>query len=95
MATKTKLELAVERHASKLNDAQRELVRAQLATYKRNRARLAQLESELAALDSRQAVDREGVRIKQAQRAVVANEHSQLAQANSRIAVDINELLKE
>lgn len=95
MASKTKLELAVERHASALNDAQRELVMTQLSTYRRNLARLSQLESELAALDAKQAVDREGVRVKQAQRAVIASEHSQLAQANSRIAVDINELLKE
>ena len=95
MASKTKLELAVEKHASNMNDAQKELVMSQLSTYRRNMARLSQIESELAALDAMPAVNREEVRYKQAQRMTISHEHSQLAMANSKIAAELFEFMKE
>ena len=95
MASKTKLELAVEKHVSNFNDAQKELVMTQLSTYRRNMARLAQIESELVALDSMPAVNREEVRYKQAQRMTISHEHSQLATANSKIAAELFEFMKE
>lgn len=93
--TKSKLEQAVEKQAEKLNDAQRELVRSQLSVYKRNNARLAQVESELNAWNARQAVTTEEVRLKQSQRATLSHEINQLSTANSKIAAELFEFLKE
>lgn len=95
MATKSKLEQAVEERICSLNGAQRELVRSQLATYRRTAARIEQLESELAAVNSRGAATREEVRLKQQQRMAIACELNQLATANSKLASDLFDLVKE
>ena len=95
MPTKSKLERAVERRAESLNDAQRELVLSQLSVYRRNMARLARVESELDAANSRQARSLDEVRAKQSLRATLSHEVNQLATANSRIAAELNEFLKE
>lgn len=95
MATKSKLEQAVERQIENLNDAQRELVKSQLSVYKRNSARLAQVEAELNAWNSRRAVTTEEVRVKQSQRATLSHEINQLSTANSRIAAELFDFLKE
>ena len=92
---KSKLERAVEERASGLNDAQKELVMSQLSIYRKNLARLSKVESEIAAVNAVQAATREDVRLKQARRASLTYEHGQLTTANSRIAADLNEFLKE
>lgn len=95
MATKSKLEQAVEKRAASLNEAQRELVLSQLAVYKRNNARLAQVESELNAWNSRKCVTTEEVRVKQSQRATLSHEINQLSTANSKIAAELFDFMKE
>lgn len=93
MATKSKLEQAVERQIGGLNDAQKELVRSQLSVYRRNDARLAQIESEQKAASASQAATREAARERQAKRASLAYEHGQLSTANARIAAELFEFL--
>lgn len=95
MATKSKLEAAIEAHASSLNDAQGEIVRSQFSVYKANNARMDELSSQLAAINSGHAATREEVRAKQADRASVSYEYNQLATANSRIAAELFDLLGE
>ena len=95
MATKSKLEQAVERQSESLNDAQRELVRSQFAIYKKNKERLAWIESRLDAVNSRPAASLEEVRRKQAERSTLAYEHNQLSTANSRIASELIDFFKE
>lgn len=89
VATKTKLEQAIEERASTLNDAQRELVMSQFSTYKRNRARMAEIDSQLKILNSMHTATREEVRMKQAERSTLSYEHNQLATANSKIAAEL------
>ena len=93
MATKSKLEQAVEEQIASLNGAQRELVMFQLSVYKRNNARLSQIESELAAVNARRTETREDVRMKQAERSALTYEHGQLSTANSRIAGELFDFL--
>lgn len=95
MATKSKLEQAVEKRAEELNDAQREIVKSQLSVYRRNCAMLAKAESELNAWNAMPTTTREEVRIKQSQRATLSHEINQLSTANSRIAAELFELVKE
>lgn len=93
MATKSKLEQAVERVMDSLNDAQRELVKAQLSEYRQNKARMAAIDAQLVALEPRNAHTIDEVRMQQAQRASLSYERSQLAIANSRIATELSEIL--
>lgn len=95
MATKSKLEQAVEEYAARLNDAQREIVKSQLSEYKRNSARLARIDDEIRAVNARPTVTREEVRTKQAERSALSYEYNQLATANSRIAGELFDFMKE
>ena len=95
MATKSRLEQAVEKKASELNDAQRELVMSQLSVYKKNAARLTKVEDEMCAVDSMVPTTRDELRKKQSQRSTLAYERNQLTTANSRIASDLFEFMKE
>ena len=95
MATRSKLEQAVERQIGNLNEAQRELVRSQLSVYRRNDARLAHIEAEIRRVDSEVTPTRDGVREKQAKRASLSYEHNQLSTANSKIAADLFDFLEE
>ena len=95
MATKSKLEQAVENRAADLNEAQRELVLSQFSTYKKNAARIAQISDELRAVNARGTVTRDEVRAKQADRASLAYEQNQLSTASSKIAADLFGFLKE
>lgn len=95
MATKSKLEQAVERQIDSLNDAQKELVRTQLSQFRRNDARLAQVEAEIRNVDSSPAHTRAEVRERQAARAALSYEHNQLSTANSRIADSLFDFLEE
>jgi hypothetical protein len=95
LATKSKLEQAVERHAGKLNEAQGELVRAQFSTYRKNLERLSRLEDELKSVNALQPTTREEVRAKQAQRASLTYEQGQLSTANAKIASELFGFLEE
>jgi len=95
LATKSKLDKAVDEAIEGLNEAQKELVRSQLSVYKQNKARMAALKDQQAAVDAMTAPTFEELRAKQAQRSTLSYEYNQLATANSRIAADIFEFLKE
>lgn len=95
MATKSKLEQAVESNAANLNAAQRELVMSQFSVYKQNAARIAQISMQLETLNTEQATTLQEVREKQSARASLAYEHGQLSTANSKIATELFGLLKE
>ena len=87
--TKSKLELAVEQHAESLNAAQRELVMSQFATYKRNRAQMADIDSKLKMVNAMTTTTREELRAKQSERSTLSYEYNQLATANSKIAAEL------
>lgn len=95
MATKSKLEQAVERQAALLNEAQREIVLSQLSVYKQNAARMAKISDELVAVNARATVTRDELRAKQSDRASLVYEQNQLSTANSKIATDLFNFLKE
>jgi hypothetical protein len=95
MATKSKLEQAVEQKAADLNDAQRELVKSQLSAYKVIVARLSQIKSQLDAVNARSVTTREEVRDKQAYRASLTYEQAQLSTASARIAAELFVCLEE
>lgn len=86
MATKSKLEQAVEQQASNLNDAQRELVMSQFSAYKSNRSRIIQIEETLRLMDVQPVAGPDGTRIHLAQRMALSNERNQLVETNSTIA---------
>lgn len=75
VATKTKLERAVEERASELPDAQREIVLAQFAVYKANRLRIAEIDDALK-LSGRDPGDA---------RSRLCTERSQLTMTNTEI----------
>lgn len=93
--TKSKLEKAVEERAGQLGKAQRELVLAQFAAFKRNKQRIGTLDDMLSALNARPTGTLDEVRAKQAERSALAYEHAQLTAANSRISAELFEFLKE
>lgn len=95
MASKSKLEQAVEERTSSFNEAQRELVMKQLSTYRRNCARMADIDSRLRAIDARQPVTREEMRVKQAERSTLSYEYNQIATANSRISAELFSQLED
>lgn len=89
MATKSKLEQAVEKQASSLNDAQREIVLAQFSTYKRNKVRISQIEDTLSLVNMQPALMPEKAQVLLAQRASLVSERSQLVEANNEIAASL------
>lgn len=95
MATKTNLEQAVRKQVSSLNDAQREIVLSQFGVYKQNKDRLSEIRSQLSVLSSKPPATMDEVRFVQSQRAALVYEQSQLSTANSKIAADLFEQLKE
>lgn len=96
MATKSKLEKAIDEQADKLNHAQAELVRSQYETYMRNKRRMAELDQMLKAANANRAVTREEIRALQAERSTIAYEYNQLSTANSRIQAELfNQLSDE
>lgn len=86
VATKSKLEQAVERQASALNDAQKELVLSQFAVYKRNKSRIDQIDETLRMMDLQPVQGPDGTKVHLAQRMTLATERSQLADTNNNIA---------
>lgn len=93
MATKSKLEQAVDSQIERLNDAQRELVLSQFAIYKRNKQRIADIDSQMPLLEPKNAHSVNDVQLRQSQRTALAYERSQLATSNSRIATELFGLL--
>lgn len=94
MATKSKLEQAVDSQVESLNDAQRRLVLSQFAIYKQNKERIIQIDSQMALLEPKDAHSIGDVQMRQTQRTSLAYERNQLATANSRIAADLFKLLE-
>ena len=92
MATKSKLEQAVEAQASNLNDAQREIVMSQFKLYKQNRARISEIGDELRA--SRRAAPVES-KAQVARNMALVNEMSQLVNANNGIAANLFDQLSD
>lgn len=93
MATKTKLEQAVDSRAEGLNDAQKELVLSQFSIYKQNKQRISRIDAQIALLDPSAAHSVNEVQVRQTQRSALAYERNQLATANSRIATELFGLL--
>lgn len=85
----------MERRVESLGDAQKELVMAQYATYKRNRERMAKLQDKIAVIDAGSYHTMDEMRIKQAERSTMAYEYAQLATANSRISAELFGFLGE
>ena len=85
MATKSKLEKAVEDRVSSLNEAQRELVLSQLSDFKRNKGRIAEIEDALVTSG----------RHPSAERSMLATERAQLVTANNEIAAKLFNQLKD
>ena len=95
VATKTKLEKAIEAQVDSLSAAQRELVLSQFSIYKRNRTRLTELDSALKAISLMKTTTLEELRCKQAERSALTYEYSQLATTNSRISRELFEFLEQ
>ena len=93
--TKTNLEQAVRKQADSFNDAQREIVLSQFAVYMQNKGRLAEIKSQLVMLGSKPPATLDEVKFVQSQRAALVYEQNQLSTANSRIASDLFNQLKE
>lgn len=89
MATKSKLEKAISERSESLNPAQRELVMSQFADWKRNKARIAQIEDILGT--RRRAASGAFVE----HRPELVNERAQLIDVNGRIAARLFEQLSE
>lgn len=95
MSTKTKLEQAVEKRASSLNPAQREIAVSQLSAYKQVKAQVSDTVAKMSALNATPAQGHEEARMKMAQRMNLAYEYNQLSTACSRIASELFSLLED
>ena len=89
VATKSKLEQAVEKQAANLNDAQRALLLSQFDTYKQNKARLAEIDDHIGMLDVQNLASHDNEKIRLARRATLVSEKSQLQAANSTISANL------
>lgn len=89
LATKSKLEQAVEKQASCLNNAQRHLVMSQFSDYKDNKARISEIDDRLGMMDVQILANPEQEKLKLAQRSNLISERSQLKEANASIAAKL------
>lgn len=89
--SKSKLEKAIENGISELNDAQKQLVLAQFADWKRNKARIAEIEDALSLNRSSAA----STSARNAQRAELVNERAQLIDVNGRILARLSDQLSD
>ena len=85
MGRKTNLERALESGMSGLNDAQRELVREQYATYRQNKRRIAEIRDALSAKPAT-PVSTSGMQAAYAHRAALNDELARLMTVNNDIA---------
>lgn len=91
LLAKSKLEKAIEEAISGLNDAQRQLVLTQFSDWKRNKARIAEIE-DLLRLRQSSATSSSA---RAAQRAELMAERTQLMDLNGRILVRLSEQLPD
>ncbi len=89
LATKSKLEQAVEKQASCLNDAQRHLVMSQFSDYKENKARISEIDDRIEMMDVQVLANPELEKLKLAQRSTLVSERNQLKEANAAIAAKL------
>lgn len=89
MATKSKLEQAVEKQASCLNDAQKALLLSQFDTYKQNKAKIADIDDRIGMLDVQMLANPDTERLRLARRATLVSEKSQLQEVNSTISAKL------
>ena len=82
---KSKLEKAIEEGVSGLNDAQKQLVLAQFADWKRNKTRIAEIEDALK-------LKKPG---RDEQRCDLVNERAQLIDVNGRILARLSDQLSD
>jgi len=87
MATKSKLEQAIEKQAQSLGDAQRELVMSQFSTYKWNKDRMRQIENQLKIIEFKTPPsDPKEMKAQLAYRKALTAERNQLTTANNSIS---------
>lgn len=89
--SKSKLEKAIEDGVSNLNDAQKQLVLAQFADWKRNKARIAEIEDTLSLRQSSAT----STSARNAQRAELVAERAQLIDVNGRILARLTDQLSD
>ena len=89
MATKSKLEQAVERQAENLNEVQRHLVMSQLSDFKRNKARMAEIDDKVGMMDVQMLASPEKKEFRLAQRQNLIEERGYLSEANIKIAANL------
>ena len=95
VATKSKLEQAVERQAENLNDVQRRLVMSQFSDFKRNKARMAEIDDRVGMMDVQMLANPEQEKLRLAQRQNLIDERGHLAEANVKIAANLFAQLSE
>ena len=95
MATKSKLEQAVETQIEGMNDAQRELMKSQLSNYRKSKSLMAKIEDEISVLNAKPTATREDLRLKQTVRAAMTHEYSQLSIASNEIASTLFDKLED
>jgi len=95
MATKSKLEQAVEKQASDLNEAQKELVKSQFSEFKRNKARIMQIDDILESPVAAQESDGDKAKLQIAKRMALTSERSQLVTTNNEIASTLFNQLRD
>ena len=91
LLAKSKLEKAIEEAITGLNDAQKQLVLAQFSDWKRNKARIAQIEDMLRLRQSSAT----STSARAAQRAELMAERTQLMDLNGRILARLTEQLSD
>ena len=89
VATKSKLEQAVERQAENLNEVQRHLVMSQLSDFKRNKARMAEIDDKVGMMDVQMLASPEKKEFRLAQRQNLIEERGYLSEANIKIAANL------
>lgn len=95
MATKSKLERAVEERAKTLNDAQRGILLSQFNTYRENKAKIAELEGRIGMLDVQNLANPDKEKMRLAKRSSLVMEKVQLVEVNDKIAANLFKQLKE
>jgi len=96
MATKSKLEQAIERQARDLPEAQRELVLSQFSTYKWNKRRMDELQDQLKLMDRQPPpADPAAYKTFVQHRKAITSERTQLSNANNSISSKLFMQLKD
>ena len=95
VATKSKLEQAVEKQVECLNDVQKHLVMSQFSDFKRNKARIAEIDDKVGMTDVQMLANPEQEKLRLAQRATLVSERNQLVETNNGIAANLFAQLSE